>query len=219
MIDISKLSPEELKQLNEQLEADKKAKREKERLERQQYEEIKDTQVREAFEYLKGISAGLSEAKAKMFENFETVLALKKELYKIDDADFDAQASHTFTSKDGKLSVIVGNNVIDRWDETVDVGLQKVNKWLEGLARDEQSAKLVGMVRDLMKPNKDGVLRANRILDLAKRAAEIGDAELIEAVDLIRDAYRPAKTSTFIKAKYKDEMGRDQWLPLSMSAV
>ncbi|MDD4747131.1 MAG: DUF3164 family protein [Salinivirgaceae bacterium] len=219
MIDISKLTPEELQQLNEQLDADKKAKKAKELLERKQYEEIKDAQVRETFGRLNIISTGLAEAKSKMFDAFETVLALKRELYQLDDEKFDAQSSHTFTTSDGKLSVMIGHNVIDRWDETVDVGLGKVNIWLEGLARDEQSAKLVGLIKDLMKPNKAGVLRANRILDLAKRAAEIGDLELIEAVDLIRDAYRPARTSTFIKAKYKDELGRDVWMPLSMSAV
>jgi len=117
------------------------------------------------------------------------------------------------------MSIIIGHNVIDRWDETVSAGVEFVNKWLNSLAKDDESAVLVDMIRDLMKPDKEGQLKANRVLELAKKADEIGNADLKEGVRIIRDAYRPAKTSTFLKAKYKDELGRDQWLPLSMSAV
>jgi len=47
----------------------------------------------------------------------------------------------------------------------------------------------------------------------------MGDKELIDAVNFIRDQYRPVKTSTYVKVKYTDEEGRTKWLPLSMSAV
>ena len=66
-------------------------------------------------------------------------------------------------------------------------GIDKVNDWLGKLAKDDESAILVGFIRDLLKPNKDGVLKANRVLELSKKADEIGDKELIEAVKIIRD--------------------------------
>jgi len=77
----------------------------------------------------------------------------------------------------------------------------------------------VGMVRDLLKPNKEGVLKANRVLDLTRKADELGDPELIEAVKIIRDSHRPDRTSTYVKAMYKDEKGERQYLGLSMSSV
>ncbi|MEY1640517.1 DUF3164 family protein [Tenuifilum osseticum] len=218
-LDIKNLTDEQRRILKAQLEAEEKAQKEKERRERETYEQLKDAQVRVTFRELQNISSMLEHAKLKVFRDFEAILAMKKELFGLTEDRMLEQESHTFTTSDGSMSIIIGHNVIDSWDETVSVGIQKVNQWLTRLARDEESAVLVGLIRDLLKPNKDGVLKANRILDLSKKASELGDPELIEAVELIRDAYRPTRTSTYVKARYVDEYGRKQWLALSMSAV
>ncbi|MEJ5316764.1 MAG: DUF3164 family protein [Tenuifilum sp.] len=218
-LDIKNLTDEQRRTLKAQLEAEEKAQKEKERRERETYEQLKDAQVRVTFRELQNISSMLEHAKLKVFRDFEAILAMKKELFGLTEDRMLEQESHTFTTSDGSMSIIIGHNVIDSWDETVSVGIQKVNQWLTRLARDEESAVLVGLIRDLLKPNKDGVLKANRILDLSKKASELGDPELIEAVELIRDAYRPTRTSTYVKARYVDEYGRKQWLALSMSAV
>lgn len=218
-LDIKNLTDEQRRILKAQLEAEEKAQKEMERRERETYEQLKDAQVRVTFRELQNISSMLEHAKLKVFRDFEAILAMKKELFGLTEDRMLEQESHTFTTSDGSMSIIIGHNVIDSWDETVSVGIQKVNQWLTRLARDEESAVLVGLIRDLLKPNKDGVLKANRILDLSKKASELGDPELIEAVELIRDAYRPTRTSTYVKARYVDEYGRKQWLALSMSAV
>jgi len=153
----------------------------------------------------------------QVFNNFDDVLSLKQIVFSLTDEQMERQESHTFTSSDGQLSIIIGNNTVDRWDETVDVGITRVNEWLKSMAKDEESGKLVSFIHDMLKPNKDGVLKASRILDLSKKAAEFGDKKLIEAVELIREAYRPSKTSQYIKVKMKGDKGQDVYLPLSMS--
>lgn len=218
-IDIAKLSSEQKQQLMAQLEAEERQKRERQKREREIYEQLKDSQVRATFKELQQISSHLERAKQKVFEDFEAILKMKKELFELTDDRMLSQESHTFTTADGEISIIIGHNVIDSWDETVSIGIERVNSWLKKLAKDEESAVLVGLIRDLLKPNKDGVLKANRILDLSKKASELGDQELIDAVELIRDAYRPTRTSTYVKARYMDANGQKQWLALSMSAV
>lgn len=218
-IDIAKLSSEQKQQLMAQLEAEERQKRERQKREREIYEQLKDSQVRATFKELQQISSHLERAKQKVFEDFEAILKMKKELFELTDDRMLSQESHTFTTADGEISIIIGHNVIDSWDETVSIGIERVNSWLKKLAKDEESAVLVGLIRDLLKPNKDGVLKANRILDLSKKASELGDRELIEAVELIRDSYRPTRTSTYVKARYIDTRGQKQWLALSMSAV
>lgn len=218
-MDTLRLTPEQKNAIYLEMKAEEKARKESEKKERSTYEQLKDTLVKYTFTKLQTVSSMLQLNKEEIFKEFQTVLDMKKAIYKLTDEKMITQQSHTFTTTDGSVSIIIGQNVNDRWDETVSAGLEKVNQWLGKLAKDEQSAVLVSLIRDLMKPNKDGVLKANRILDLSKKASEIGDQELIEAVDLIRDAYRPEKTSTYIKAKYKDEMGKDQFLALSMSSV
>lgn len=218
-MNIEQLTPEQKASLKAQLEAEERAEKDRKRMERNTYEDLRNAQVLSTFKQLQKISSELELAKQRVFDEFSALLKMKQELFELTEEQMLSQGSHTFTSADGDVSVVIGHNVIDRWDETVSVGVERVNEWLKGLARDENSSMLVGMIRDLMKPNKEGVLKANRILDLSKKAAEIGDKDLIEAVDLIRDAYRPAKTSTYVKAKFKDDNGQTRWLPLGMSAV
>jgi len=218
-LDFNNLSPEQKAQLKAQLDAEEKAAKDKLKREKETYEQIKDAQIKTTFKTLSKISSELEVSKLNVFGDFKAILGMKKDLFGLSDEQMLTQESHTFTTTDGSVSIIIGHNVIDGWDETVDVGIEKVNQWLTKLAKDDESAMLVGLIRDLMKPNKDGVLKANRVLDLSKKASEIGDKELISAVEIIRDAYRPTKTGTFVKARYVDENGAKQWLPLSMSAV
>ncbi len=218
-MDLKNLTPEERFALKQQLDADERAEKEKRKKEVSTYEQLKDAQVRASFWQLQHISSELEAAKDKVFEQFKAILDMKKDLFCLTEEQMLTQGSHTFTTLDGNSSVIIGHNVVDGWSETVSVGIGKVNEWLAGMAKNEESAMLVGIVRDLLKPNADGVLKANRILDLSKKAAELGDVKLIEAVDLIRDAYRPKRTGTYIKAKFKNEHGESVFLPLSMSAV
>lgn len=218
-LNIESLTAEQKKQLLAQLEKDAQAEEKRKRDEKKVYENMRDKTVKSVFKQLEKLSATILTSKQNCFDNFETILALKRDLYRLDSERWEAQQSHTFTTDDGAMSIIIGHNVIDRWDDTVSEGIELVNRFLTTLARDKESAALVDMVRDLLKPNREGQLKANRVLELAKRADEIGNADLKEGVRIIRDAYRPSKTSTFLKAKYKDDLGRDQWLPLSMSAV
>jgi hypothetical protein len=75
------------------------------------------------------------------------------------------------------------------------------------------------MIRDLLRPDRNGMLKASRVVELYSRAVKINDEELIKHVQTIQEAYVPKKTTTFIKAKYKDDDGRDIWLNLSMSSA
>lgn len=218
-MDINSLTPEEKAKLKQQLEADERAAKEQKKKERGTYEQLKDSQVRASFGQLQRISSELKVAKDKIFEQFKAILDMKKDLFVLTEEQMLTQGSHTFTTLDGECSVIIGHSVVDGWSETVSVGIGKVNEWLAGKAKDEESSMLVGMIRNLMKPNADGVLKASRILDLSKYAAELGDQQLIEAVELIRDAYRPKRTGTYIKARFKNDRGESVYLPLSMSAV
>ncbi|MBK9292589.1 MAG: DUF3164 family protein [Bacteroidetes bacterium] len=218
-MDTTNLSLDEKKRLMAELERELRAEEERRKKEKQAYEALRDRTVRHVFKKLEKTSEQLLKTKNEAFESFETLLKLKKDLYQVGDDRWQNQQSHTFTTDDGQLSIIIGHNVIDRWDETVSAGVELVNQWLGTLAKDDESAVLVDMIRDLLKPSKDGQLKASRVLELSKKADEINDPLLLEGVRIIRDAYRPAKTSTFIKAKSKDELGRDVWLPLSMSAL
>jgi hypothetical protein len=219
MIDLKTLTPEQKEELKQQMIAEEKAEKEAAKKLKADYESLKNSQVNETFSMLRDVSGALYAAKGTVFDQFKALLSMKQELYGLSDEAMGLQQSHTFTSEDGKVSIIIGSNVIDDWSDDLPVGIGRVTAWIDKLAYDARTEQMVGIIKDLLKPNKDGILKANRILDLAKKADEIGDKELIDAVNFIRDQYKPRKTSTYVKAKYLDDNQVWQWLPLSMSAV
>lgn len=216
-INISSLTAIEKAELARQLEKERSRELARQRAQRESYEELKDEVVDSEFRFLKNLSASISESKANVFKSFETLLAMKQELYGISDDAMAQQQSHTFTTTDGSRSIQIGHNIVDGWDgEMVAAGVSKVNEWLASKATKDTEM-FISIIRDLLRPNKDGMLKASRILELGKKAREHGDNTLIEAVDMLQDAYKPIKTSSFVKACHKNSKGETQWLALSMS--
>ena len=215
-IDFTKLSQEEKAELRRQMEAEDRERIERGKKIREDYDKLKDEQVKATFKSLQTISSSLESQKVDIFEQFGALLKMKQEVYALSNEQIENQQSHTFTSEDGRMSIIIGHNIIDRWSDEVNIGVDRVKKWIENSIID---GKTQDLFRSLLKPNTAGMLKANRILDLAREAAKHNDKELIEAVDFIRDQYKPERTSTFVKAKYLDENQQWQWLALSMSAV
>jgi len=212
LITLDQLTPELRKALAcEALEEEKKQEL-KHKKDIATYNKEKYAAVDGLFGLLQEISESLISAKAQVYNKLEALLAKKNDLYNVS----ETQLSHSWTNETGTVTIITGFNTIDRWDESVSVGTEKVNLWLEGQMR-KTNPKFVALVRELLKPNKEGVLKASRILDLQNQAESFGDPELIQAVMLIREAHRPQHSGTFIKAKFRDSDGRWQWLPLSMS--
>jgi hypothetical protein len=213
-IDLKNLTPEQKEALRAQILAEEKANEENRKREVTTYQHLKDLTVEKVFARLQKISGDMQNAKEELLSEFHSLLGMKNELYGVK----ETQLSHNWSNSDASVTVITGFNTIDRWDESVSAGIERVNVWLDKQMTDG-NRNLVNMVRDLLKPNKEGVLKASRVLDLQNQADKIGDPELIDAVKLIREAHRPDKTGTYIKAKYRDADGNSHWLGLSMSSV
>lgn len=211
-IDIKSLTPEQKAEMMRQLEAERQEAEKAKQAEKDHYNAIKTETVSEVYNSLETISNDLVMIKERMLNSFRTLVDLKADLFGVD----EKQMSHSWTSADGTVTIITGFNHIDRWDETVSAGIAKVNAWIDNQTNDH-NRNMIDLVRNLLKPNKDGVLKASRVLELQNSAERIGDPELLEAVKIIRASHRPDKTGSFIKCKYKDADGKWQWMPLSMS--
>lgn len=213
--DFNNLSPEEKAKVMEAAKAELKKEEEGRKREVLNYNQLKHETVEVVFTKLEKVSCELEKVKMELLQEFYSLLDLKNELYGIK----EEQLSHNWSNADASKTIITGFNSIDQWDESVSAGIAIVNDWLDKKVKDDGSRIMAGMVRDLLKPNKDGVLKASRVLDLSNKAEELGDEELLRGVRVIREAHRPGKTTTYIKAKFKDDKGISHWLGLSMSSV
>lgn len=213
-VNLSKLTPEQRKALMQELEQEQQAEKQRIESEREQYKELVHIAVGRNFEMLQSLSNSIQHVKRAVFADFDTIIAMKEELYNAR----ENQRSHTFSSKDGNISIKLGYRVRDHYDDTVGAGVAKVKEYLATLAKDAESAELVEALNDMLKPDKNGNLKPSRVLELRQWANRKQDPTFLDGVHIIENSYRPAMSCQFIEVRYKDEKGREHSLPLSISS-
>lgn len=212
-MDVTTLSQEERKALIEQLQQQELAEQKKKEEDILAYKALVDESVKNAFPVLVGISDKLAKNKKDIRDKFNKAIELKQQIYGIK----DLQRSHTFTDAEGQFRIALGVYTIDNYDDTVDVGIKMVKDYIGSLARDKESTLLVDTIMKLLAKDQKGTLKASRVLQLQQLAEKSGDEKFIAGVKIIRDAYAPIESKTFIKAEFKDETGAWKNLPLGMT--
>jgi|SRR5690554_557576 len=205
-MDLSKLSDQQIKE-----ELAKRA--EKKQTKREEYRNLIPEVLPEVFAKLKTLSEQISKVKAETYNDLKALIGLKFDAY---DVKSDQQ-SHTFSDKD--CTVTIGYNVNAGYDDTVYMGVAKVREFIKSQVKDEPTAKLVNQINRLLKINKDGNLDPKRIMELRQMANEYNDVNFIEGVQIIEDAYLPKRSSWYVKASFKNDVGIEVNLPLSIASA
>lgn len=212
-MNIDNLTPEEKAKLRAALAAD--AKREKEaRAEREaEYKNLSADTVDNLWPCLKEASERLAGTKSHIVDEISTLIGIKQDLYGIK----DEQRSHTFTNRDGTRRITIGVYTRDAWDETVGSGEAKVREAIRTLGRDENSEALVEAILTLLSKDKAGNLKIKSVWQLQKLSERIQNDDFSEGLRIIREAYRPERTKTFVMAEEKNAMGAWVSIPLGMT--
>ena len=197
------------KKAQEREEAARKAQRE-------EYARLVDDEVAAAVDQLKELSEQMTTIKKTIFDNFDTIIRMKREVMSL--CKPDGQYTHTFTSSDSRCRITLGNRMVDDYRDTVEDGIAMVKDYITSLAKDEDSAQLVGLIMSLLERNKSGALQPSRVIRLRQLADKRQDPRLLEGVKIIEDSYQPYASSTFVQAEIKGATG---WMtiPLNISAV
>lgn len=183
---------------------------------REEYARLVDDEVAAAVDQLKELSEQMTTIKKTIFDNFDTIIKMKREVMSL--CKPDGQYTHTFTSSDSKCRITLGNRMVDDYRDTVEDGIAMVKDYITSLAKDEDSAQLVGLIMSLLERNKSGALQPSRVIRLRQLADKRQDPRLLEGVKIIEDSYQPYASSTFVQAEIKGATG---WMtiPLNISAV
>ena len=213
-MNLENMTAEEKEILKKQLLEEERQKKAERKAKIDAYKNLVDETVINSIDKIKNISAQIMMSKKEVFDDFKSIMELKAELYGVK----DNQQSHTFTTSDGKISITLGNRMLDSFDDTVHTGIEKVKNYIYRVVQDENS-QLLEIVNLLLKKDKNGNLKASRVMELERIAGNIDDAELSEGVQIIKEAWKPQKSRTFIEAYYKDENGNKINIPLSMTTV
>ena len=183
---------------------------------REEYARLVDDEVAAAVAQLQDLSEQMTTIKKTIFENFDTIIRMKREVMSL--CKPDGQYTHTFTSSDSRCRITLGNRMVDDYRDTVEDGIAMVKDYITSLAKDEDSAQLVGLIMSLLERNKSGALQPSRVIRLRQLADKRQDPRLLEGVKIIEDSYQPYASSTFVQAEIKGATG---WvtIPLNISAV
>lgn len=183
---------------------------------REEYARLVDDEVAAAVAQLGELSEQMRMIKDTIYDNFRTIIEMKGEVMHL--TREGGQHTHTFTSSDSHYRITLGNRVVDDYRDTVEDGIAIVTKYLQSLAKDQDSADLVETVMHLLSRNKRGVLQPSRVIRLRQLADKRQDPRLLEGVKIIEDSYQPYASSTFVQAEIKGATG---WvtIPLNISAV
>ena len=214
-MDISKMTSAERAELMAQLEAEERAEKQKRENDIAAYKNSVDEFCRGKFARLQALSNEMRRLKEEIFNDAETLITLKEELFK---TKCDRR-SDTFTTSDGRITISLGNRTNDGWDNTVEVGIAKVKEYLQSLAKDEDGAKMFEVVMKLLAKDRKGNLRAGAMIQLEQHARRFGDPLFIEGVEIILQSYRPVDSCQFVSASWKDDHGIRHTLPLSLAAM
>lgn len=211
------MTPEE-RQEYEEFRAKKAQEREEaaRKAQREEYARLVDDEVAAAVAQLEELSEQMSTIKKTIFDNFDTIIKMKREVMSL--CKPEGQYTHTFTSSDSRCRITLGNRMVDDYRDTVEDGIAMVKDYITSLAKDEDSAQLVGLIMSLLERNKSGALQPSRVIRLRQLADKRQDPRLLEGVKIIEDSYQPYASSTFVQAEIKGATG---WvtIPLNISAV
>lgn len=180
---------------------------------REAYKALVAENIPNAMHTLVEASQNLTLAKSIVFDFFRDIMKLKHKVYGVK----EKQQGHTFTND--QYSIVIGYRQTDDWDDTCTAGVQKVNNFIQSLATDEKTAKLVDTINRLLNRDKNGNLKANRVMELQTLAEKFNDEEFTDGVRIIRDSYKPKRSCWYIEAYEIQKDGSKTSLPLSMSAV
>lgn len=213
-VDIQQLTEKEKDQLFKKLAKEKADKAQAQSEQRKAYKAKVDAKIPKVFKALVAFSDHASKVKTKVYKEFQSLVVEKSLVY---GEEVNEQQSHTFTSSDGSQSITIGYRVNDGWDDTVNVGIEKVKEFIQSLSKDKNSKALVETVLQLLSTNSKGHLKASRVLQLQKLAEEVKDAGFSDAIEIIRQAYRPIPSRQFVTVRYKNAEGVVVDLPLAIS--
>lgn len=172
--------------------------------------------VEETFPSLVDISGAMAKVKSATRDKFLKIIKSKQKMYGVK----DGQQSHQFINRDATKRITVGVYVNDNYDDTVHEGIAKVKEYISSLAKDKETKLLTDTILRLLAKDQKGNLKASRVLQLQQLADKSGNELLLEGVRIIRDAYKPIETKTYIRAEYKDKKtGVWTSVPLGMSEV
>lgn len=217
-IDVSKLSPEQLKDLQQQMkdrEAKEKAARE---AKRKDYEKDREKLITGLCDEARTLSTAIVAFKKKALGS---MFGFRDKLLEYGDLRKGEHNKGSFEIKsdDDKLKIVFTTQLRKEFDERADTAEEHLKKFLNGFVK-KRDQKLFEFIMSLLERNKKtGKLDISNINRLYAIEEQFDDADWKKALALFKESYKETGTAQYVRMYARSEAGQWQLINLDFASA
>ena len=190
-INIDTLTPEQLKQLEQQIEAKKEAKRKEKLAARKNYETERDQMVNSLVKDAIDLHDTMSRFKAQAFHAFEQLRSLAAEY---GDIPNNSKGGFSLRASDTKVKAALERNLVFEYDERCDLALNLLREFLEETIK-KKDQQMYRTISTLLNKNTKGDMNPARVAELLKIKDNYADERWVKAMQLLQESYQEREVS------------------------
>ncbi|MCU7543483.1 DUF3164 family protein [Riemerella anatipestifer] len=196
-MNLKDLSPEQKDELRKQLEAEKKATRERKLADKKLLKKLEDSLVLENIDYFITQRDNLEYKILSLFKEIETIIDLRAQVYSNKKREQD---SHTFTLDDGSASIKIGWNVRPIFNGTEVEGIVKIKEYMSSLAGETENEKiLMEFLNVALKTDIQGNYNPKKVRELNSMREKAKSELFNEGMDIVNAALHDIRTSRYVR--------------------
>lgn len=196
-IDLTKLSPKELADLNAKIKERKALERKEQKEKNQIIDEFTNEIVDNNIDFFIGLNSSVEKGIIKVWQEAKALIELRAERYESKKEDQD---SFTFTKKDGSASIKIGWNVKPTFTGVEAEGIKKIKEYMSSLAGSTENEQLLlEFLNVALKTDVQGNYNPKKVREL-NSMRDKANSELFDAgMDIIDSAIVDVRTSQFVR--------------------
>jgi hypothetical protein len=214
-LDISKLSPEQLEEIESRIAQQKKNEKIKREQERKSYESERDMFVKTMFNKAIDIHEILKDFKKELEKGLEEH-AVKLANY--GELRSNSKGGFKLADKENIISLVRTRDTEPTWDERSSKGVELIKNFLLDTVK-KRDKDLFEILMSFLERNQKGDLETSRVMDLLQHQDKFEDNRWIEGLRLLRESYSNVLKGYGYLFKQRGSDGKWQTVTLNFSSI
>lgn len=196
-IDISKLTPEQMQTIANQVAKDALDKKNKLAEDKKVLKGLENDVVLGEIDFFIDKREDIESRILQLFTKIETVIEMRADVFGNKKREQD---SHSFTLDDGSASIRVGWNMKPSFNGTEAEGIIKIREYMASLAGESDNEKvLMDMIQIFLKTDQQGNYEPKKVRELNTMRERANSEIFNEGMDIINEAMIDIRTSRYAR--------------------
>jgi hypothetical protein len=211
-VDLSQISAEELEQL---LQQKRQLEKEERMAKKEAFESTRDQLIDAWIEEARDLNKRLTEFKSKCISE---MFAFREQMQEYGGIRKNSKGGFQIRHSETGYCVVLRRNAKPEYDERADMAEDLIKDFLSDSVKKRSMADYRA-ISALLEKNKKGEFTPGRISAFLKIKDNYDDPRWLKAMTLFEESFNVREISFSVEFYEKDELGKDQILPLNFSAI